>query len=753
MSFQNILSKDFTASVASIKTSRRQLLKAATTATGGLSLAMILPGCASNMRREVNDAGGWQANAWLTIEADNRIRFVLDRVEMGQGTYTGLTTLLAEELHLNPALIEVEFAPAAKAYRNPDYGVQITGGSNSLATSWGPIRQVGAAAREMLIAAASEVFQVPSEALHTDAAHVVHTASGKMLSYGSLAKLAAEQPIPSEPQLTQPDDYQYIGKQNQRLDNHLKVTGDARYGLDIDIDGMRYAIVSRSPYLGATLVKHNGHELLNEPGVEAVIEISRGLAIVASSYWQARQAEQKLSIEWQKNPEAFETSDEIFQFYRQQADDDKGNSIRSNGDVDDALETASRVLEVEYQAPFLAHATMEPMNCVAHVQEDRVDIWTSTQGPDIAQVVVAKVTDVPLEDVHIHNQFIGGGFGRRLVVQDFVSEAAEISNQLGGVIKLVWSREDDMQHDFYRPASLHRLRAAIDSDGDVTAWDHQIVCPKILEWAIWDVAPAMFSWAPEFMYPMLAQTGLWTEGTPLTPADTSPYEGAETLPYAFPAIDVRHTTADAGIPVTYWRSVGHSHNAYVTEAFIDELAFEAGQDGYQFRRKLLRNSPRLLKVLDTVAEQGRWGRQTEADVFQGIACHTSFGTAVAELVELKVVQGEIQVLKVTCAVDCGQVVNPDIVRMQMESGIIFGITAALYGDISFEDGKVKQSNFHDYQMLRMHQSPQIETIIVDSQEAPTGVGEPGLPPLAPAMAAAIFAATGKRQRRLPFTLS
>jgi len=739
-------------SISSMMTSRRQLIKVSAAAAGSFSLGLALTGCATQTSRDVSEQGAWAANAWLTIEPDNRIRFVLDRVEMGQGTYTGITTLLAEELHVTPEDIEVEFAPAAQVYRNPDYGLQMTGGSNSMSSSWTQIRSTGAAAREMIMAAASEVFQVPEPYLKADAAHIVHSASGKKLTYGSLAKLAAKQDIPSEPTLTEPEAFKYICKQNKRLDSRLKVTGTANYGIDADIEGMRYAVVSRAPTIGAELVSHNGEALAKEPGVEAVVEIASGVAIVANSYWRARKAEEKLRVEWKKDPEAPESTQAIFDYYRAQAAEDSGSSVRSEGDFDDAVESASKVLDVEYQAPFLAHSTMEPMNCTAHIQEDRADIWTSTQASDVAQVVVAKVTDLSISDVTIHNQFIGGGFGRRLS-QDFVGEAAEISNKVGGVIKLVWSREEDTQNDFYRPASLHRLRATIDAGGKVSGWDHQIVCPEILDWFVWDAAPAMFPWAPKFMYPMLGKVGQITAGTPITPADTSPYEGANNLPYAIPSIDVRHTKADAGVPVSYWRSVGHSHNAFVTEGFIDELATESGKDAYTFRRELLADSPRLKKVLDEVATKGQWGRSTEPGVFQGIAAHKSFGTYVAELVELKIEHGQIRVLKVVCAVDCGLVVNPDIVRMQMESCVIFGMTAALYGEITIENGAIQQSNFHDYEMLRMDKSPKIETIIVASKESPTGVGEPGLPPIAPAIAGALFAATGKRHRSLPFNLS
>jgi len=739
-------------STDTLMTSRRKFLQASMTAAGGLSLGVMLPSCASFRSNSVDQQGKWAADAWLEITPDNRIIFTLDRVEMGQGTYTGLTTLLAEELKTSPDKIEIVFAGADQVYRNPLYGLQITGGSTSLSSSWQQIRASGAAAKEMLLATASDVLQVPVSYLAANEGYVEHIGSDKRLSFGELAKLASQQPVPSDPKLTPPSHYKFIGKQNKRLDSDIKVTGKASYGIDVEQKGMRYAVVSRSPYFGATLKQHNGAEIAHLPGVETVVEIHNGVAVVAESYWRARKAVTQLKVEWERNQDAPVNNKEIFDYYHKVANEDSGSSVRSEGDVDDSFEKAAKVIEYEFQAPFLAHATMEPMNCTAHVQENKVDIWTSTQGPDIAQVAVAKVTDVDLENVVIHNQFIGGGFGRRLS-QDFVAEAAEISAKAGGVIKLVWSREDDIQHDLYRPATLHKLKAGLDQKGLPIAWDHQIIAPKIMDWYVWDASPAMFPWAPKFMYPMLGKTGLLTEGTPITPSDTSPYEGAKNIPYSIPSIEVRHTKADAGVPVTFWRSVGHSHNAFVVESFIDELAHEAGQDSFQFRQSYLQSSPRLLNVLNEVAKLGQWGRTTEKGVFQGIAVHESFNTAVAQIVELKIEHGEIVVTKVFCAVDCGLVVNPDIVKMQMEGGIIFGITAALYGEITLEEGKVKQSNFHDYKMLRMNQCPEIKTMIISSTEAPTGVGEPGLPPVAPAIANALFKATGKRYRQLPFKLT
>ncbi|PIQ40329.1 MAG: isoquinoline 1-oxidoreductase, partial [Thalassolituus sp. CG17_big_fil_post_rev_8_21_14_2_50_53_8] len=419
-----------------LQTSRRNFIKATLTGAGSLSLAISLPGCQSLHTHKLQDDGAWEANAWLEITPANQLIFTLDRVEMGQGTYTGLTTLIAEELDTRPEDFEVRFAPADTAYRNKDYGLQLTGGSNSLSSSWQALRETGALAKLLLIRAASEVMQVPEQHLKIETKHVVHIASNKKLSFGSLAAVAAKQAIPSTIPLKSKADFKYIGKQSQRLDNRVKVTGTAQYGIDIDIPGMRYAVVSRAPFFGAELNSDNRGEVETLSGVERVFQIQSGIAIVAQSYWQARKAQEQLKLEWSFPENAPQTIEDVFKLYRKAAAQDKGDTKRSEGDIAKALDGAAKIVESEFTTPFLAHATMEPMNCTAHVQADKVDIWTSTQAPDVAAVAVAKVTDIDLSDIHIHNQFIGGGFGRRLS-QDFVSEAAEISAKAGGVIKLI----------------------------------------------------------------------------------------------------------------------------------------------------------------------------------------------------------------------------------------------------------------------------------------------------------------------------
>lgn len=731
--------------------SRRQFLKASVTATGGLSLSAFLPGCASLGSKSLSEDNRWTANAWLEITPDSTVIFTLDRVEMGQGTTTGLTTLLAEELDIEPDTITVIYAPVANQYRNPEYGLQMTGGSNSLSTSWGQIREAGAAAREMLVAAAAEVYQVPVEQCQAQDGSVVLLSNNKRIPYGELTVLAASQSVPSNPRVKPAADFRFIGKQSARLDIAGKVNGTTAYGIDTEVDGMAYAVISRCPVVGGNVKQFDAQAALASKGVVAVFEVYNGIAVVAEQYWQARKAQGKLNIEWDEGALANLSSDEMFQTFKQTALDDNGQCVRDEGDFSGAVESAARVYEAEYQTPFLAHATLEPMNCVVEVNKGRATVWAPTQAPDLARIAVARVTDLSPSDVDVIVTAIGGGFGRRLT-QDFIEEAAAVAVQAKRPIKLMWSREEDTQHDWYRPATYHKLKATFNEAGAVTGWDHQIVAPKLLDWYIRDAAPAQYPWAPKFMYGMLGSIGLAMQGIAV-PNDTTAIEGAMEVPYEIANLQVRHTHADIGVPVSFWRSVGHSQNAFYVESFIDELAHETATDPFLFRQSLLQNQPRQRQVLELAATQSGWNTPLPEGRFRGISVHKSFKSYAAQVVELSVDNGHIKVHRVVCAIDCGIVVNPDIVKAQMEGGIIFALTAALYGEITLKNGRVEQSNFDDYPLLRMHETPDIEVHIVDSNESPTGVGEPGVPPLAPAVANAVFAATGQRLRSLPLRLA
>lgn len=735
----------------SLSVSRRQFLRASATASGGLSLGIFLPGCSSLGSSRVTDDKAWVANAWLEISASSEIIFTLDRVEMGQGTATGLTTLLAEELEVMPERITIKNAPVDNAYRNPDYGLQMTGGSNSLSSSWGQIRHAGAVAREMLISAAAEVFEVSREECRAIDGSIELRGVGKALPYGVIAALAATQALPSNPTLKQASEFRYIGKQNNRLDISGKVNGQTAYGIDTEVNGMAYAVITRSPVVGGKLKTFDASKAMQSKGVIDIFEIYNGVAVVAEQYWQARKAQTLLETDWEEGALAKLSSEEMFDTFKRAADTDEGEKVRDEGDFDKALDNASRVVEVKYQTPFLAHATLEPMNCIVQINDGKAEVWAPTQAPDLARIAVARVSDVSPSDVNVNVTALGGGFGRRLT-QDFVEEAAAVANQANRPIKLMWSREEDTKHDWYRPASFHKLRATLNASNEVTGWDHQIVAPNLMDWYVRDAAPAQYPWSPKFMYNMLGTVGLALQGIAM-PKDHTAVEGALEAPYDIPNLQVRHTHADIGVPVSFWRSVGHSQNAFYVESFVDELAHETANDPLQYRRSLLKNHPRLRNVLDLVAEKANWNAPLPQGVFRGVAVHESFKSYVAQVVELSIEYGTIKVHRVFCVVDCGIVVNPDIVKAQMEGGIIFALTAALHGEITLEKGRVEQSNFDDYALLRMNESPVIEVHIVDSEESPTGVGEPGVPPLAPALANAVFAATGKRLRSLPLKLS
>ncbi|MDX1757650.1 MAG: xanthine dehydrogenase family protein molybdopterin-binding subunit [Marinobacter sp.] len=727
---------------------RRDFLKVSVASSGGLLLSLNLAGCSGIRTGYQEDSGSWRPDAWLEIGRDNQIYFTLARVEMGQGTYSGLTTLIAEELEVAPAAIQPRFAPVAREYRNPLYKLQLTGGSTSLATSWQPLRVAGASARIVLIKAAARVWQVPAEDCRARDGRIWHPNGEDSLTYGQLVELAAGESAPDEPPLKSPDQWRYIGKGRGRLDSRAKVTGTAEYGIDVELPGMVYGVVTRPPRYGARVDSFDAREAKAMPGVIDVFAIERGVAVVADKYWRARKALETVAVQWDNADALNVSSESVMDFYRQAADDDAGEEERGDGDVARAIESADRVIEASYEQPYLAHATLEPMNATAVYHDRGMEVWAPTQAPDLGRIAAARVTDLSPDEVTIHTTFLGGGFGRRLT-QDFIEEAAAIAYRVRRPVKLIWSREDDTRHDLYRPAMLHRLKASL-ADGRVTGWQHQLVGPQILDWYVRNAAPAQYPWAPKFLYGTLGSVGLAAEGI-ITPKDMSAIEGAVDYPYRVDNVEVRHTHADPGVPVTWWRSVGHSHNAFAVETFMDEIAHQLGQDPYGFRRDLIQHEPRHLAVLERAAELGDWGQPLPSGRARGIALHRSFGTYVAQVVEASVDNGEIRVHRVACAVDCGQVVNPDIVRDQIESGVIFGLTAALYGHITFEDGAVRESNFHDYQLLRTQQRPVVDIAIVESEEAPTGVGEPGVPPVIPALGNALFALTGKRQRSLPLT--
>jgi len=696
---------------------RRAFLETAGTVGAGLVIGFRIP------TRGEQEPAPFAPNAWLRIGPDDSVLVIVDRSEMGQGVATSLPMLLAEELEADWTKVQIDFAPADKAYINPLFGLQGTGGSSSVRAAWTPLRKAGAAAREVLITAAAQRWAVKREECHAERGAVVHAKSKRRLRYGQLVARASTLPVPADVPLKDPKTWTIAGKPTKRLDSPSKTNGRAKFGIDTWVPGLRVAVVARSPVFGGKVKSFDATAAKKIEGVRDVVQISSGIAVVASGYWPARQGRDALKVEWDEGPGAAVSSAGISSLFAERAAQ-AGVVARHDGDPDGSLAGAASKVEADYEMPFLAHTTMEPMNATAHVRADGVDIWAPTQFQTGAQGIGAQIGGVPLEQVKVHTTYLGGGFGRRFEL-DFIQEALETSKAAGGVpVKVIWSREDDIQHAQYRPANFHRMRAGLGADGKPIAWTHRIVAPSIMA----------------RVFPNMVQNGL----------DGEAVEGGVGMPYAVPNVHVDYALTDTGIPVGFWRSVNNSYNAFAVETFIDELAAAAKADPFEYRRGLLANAPRHRGVLELAAAKAGWGTPAPAGRSRGIALHKSFESFVAQVAEVSVSPaGEVRVHRVVCAVDCGMYVNPDTIEAQMQGAIVFGLTAALKGQITIDKGRVQQSNFNDYEMLRLAEMPVVEVYIVPSSEAPGGIGEPGTPPIAPAVCNAIFAATGKRIRKLP----
>lgn len=705
---------------------RRTFIKATAAVGGGLLIGFYLPGASRLAEADEVLPAAFQPNAWIHIDKDGRVTIVVDKSEMGQGVMTALPMLVAEELEVDLAGVHTEFAPAGAAYVNPLIGTQLTGGSASVRSSWDRLRKAGATAREMLVAAAAKTWGVKEADCRAEHGTVIHPATGRKLAYGALADKAAALPVPQEVLLKDPKDFEIIGKPAPRLDSPLKVDGRAGFGLDMKLPGMLTAVVLRCPVFGGKLASFDTGLAMAVPGVRQILPIDAGVAVVATNFWAARKAAAALTVRWDEGPLATLSSGEISKTYARLAQS-PGAVAKNRGDAANALKGAARRIEAVYEVPYLAHATMEPMNCTAHVRPDGCDVWVPTQAQGPAQQTAARVAGVPPDTVRIHTTFLGGGFGRR-AEQDFVAEAVQISKATGSPVKVVWTREDDTRHDFYRPATYHVLHAGLGKDGMPLAWTHRIVGPSILS----RVSPNRIK----------------------DDIDFTSVEGAANLPYGVPNLHVDYIMHESGVPVGFWRSVGSSQNTFVTESFVDELAHAGKHDPFKFRRRLLADSPRHKGVLELAAAKAGWGSPLPKGIARGIAVAEAFGSYVAEVAEVSVTpDGQVKVHRVVCAADCGMVVNPDTVKAQMESGIVYGLTAALKGAITIKNGRVEQGNFTDYPLLRMDEMPRVEVYIMPSHEALGGVGELGVPTIAPAVVNAVFAATGKRVRRLPIRLA
>jgi len=706
--------------------SRRDFLQTSVLAGGGLVLGVCLPGVARATQAARQPSSTFAPNAFVRVGTDESVTVIVNHSEMGQGTYTGLAMLVAEELEADWSRVRVEPAPVDPVYNHTIFGIQATGGSTSTWSEWERLRKAGAAARLMLTAAAADSWNVEQASCRAQNGEVVHPASQRRLSYGQLVEKASRLTPPQNVTLKDPEHFRIIGKSTKRLDTPSKTNGQAVFGLDVNVPGMLVAVVARSPVFGGNVRSFSAVKSKAVPGVRHVVEIERGVAVVADGFWPAKLGREALEITWNEGPLATLDSRGQGAQYAELAQR-PGAVARKEGDPTNALDGAARQLEAVYELPYLAHATMEPLNCVADVRADGCDVWTGTQFQSVDRDAAARDAGLKPEQVRLHTTLLGGGFGRRAAIDShFVREAVQVSKAVGRPVKVIWTREDDLRGGYYRPRAYHSLSAGLDAGGSPVAWRQRVVCQSFLT------------------------------GTPFEPAyvkdgvDDTAVEGAKDLPYEIPNMVVDWQPAPGGVPVLWWRSVGHSHTAFVVESFLDELAHAAGKDPYEYRRALLGNRPRHKRVLELAAEKAGWGKPLSQGLGRGIALHESFGSFLAQVAEVSVSrEGTLKVHRVVCAIDCGPVVNPDTVRAQMEGGIVFGLTAALYGEITFENGRVKQRNFHNYPMLRINEMPEVDVHIVPSSEKMGGVGEPGVPPVAPAVANAIFALTGKRVRRLP----
>jgi len=701
---------------------RREFLKKSASTSAVLVIGFYLPGKYEALAG-VPPKDPTSINAWVQIAPDSSVTLLIDKSEMGQGITTALAMILADELDLDWKKITTQFAPAAPVYFNPIFGLQGTGGSCSVRGSWEPLAKAGAAAREMLIATAAKRWNVEPSACHTENSAVVNSATGKRLGYGELVDEAAQLPVPATPKRKDPKDYKFIGKPTKRIDSLEKVDGKAQFGIDVRRPNMLHAVVARCPIFGGKVKSFDANKAKAVPGVKQVVQVSTGVAVVADNTWSAIEGRNALVITWDEGENAKNSSVAINKLYHERAEQ-TGAIARKDGDTDATLAAAAKKIEAVYEVPFLAHATMEPMNCTADVRADGCDIYAPTQFQTFAQMTGSKITGLKPEQVRIHTTYLGGGFGRR-AEQDFLAEAVELAKAMSAPVQVTWTREDDMQHDFYRPAVLVKMTAGFDAAGAPVAWKSRIVAPSIMS----------------RFFPGSVKNGI----------DDTATEGIATLKYSVPNFLVEYLLTDPGVPVGFWRSVGCSHNGYIAECFVDEMAKAAGKDPVEFRRALLANDARQRGVVELAAEKAGWRKPLPSGHYRGIAVVESFGSHVAQVAEISIDRKarSLEVHRVVVAVDCGRQVNPETIRAQMEGAMIYGLTAALKGEITIANGRVEQGNFNDYDMVRINETPVTEVHIVQSNDGPGGIGEPGTPPIAPAVCNAIFAATGKPVRRLP----
>jgi isoquinoline 1-oxidoreductase subunit beta len=685
--------------------SRRSFLRASAATAGGVLIGFQLGS------QESSSPVSSKLNAFVHVGTDDMVTLFIHKAEMGQGTVTSLSMLLAEELECDWKKIRTEFPGVSREY-GPMQGVF---GSASVRTSFDSLRRAGAAAREMLVQAAAQQWGVAASACRAENNMVVNKATNARMIYGSLAEAASKLTVPANPALKDPAQFRLVGKPVKRLDTPPKVDGSAQFGMDVRLPGMVYAVVARCPVFGGKVKSFDAAKAKAVAGVKLVVPVSNGVAVVADNTWSAMQGRRVLDVQWDEGPVAAMSTPALTKIFLERMQQ-PGAEARKEGDAAAALAAASRKIEADYEVPFLAHAPMEPLNCTADVNSDRCSVWASTQGQSAARDIAARITGLSPEKIEVHTLYMGGGFGRRAAA-DYIGEAVEVSKVVGAPVKLTWSREDDLQQDLYRPASYTRFAGALDAEGWPLALTSRIACPPF-----------------GGVRNGLARTGV---------------EGVADVLYAIPHMLVDYHAVDSGIPVSYWRSVGYSQNTFFAESFLDEMAAAGGKDPVEVRRRLLTKSPRMLGVLELAVEKSGWGKPAAAGRARGVSLVNNIGSFTAQVAEVSVTGGKLKVHRVVCAVDCGRVVNPSILEQQIQSGIAFGLAAALKGGITIDRGRVQQSNFHQYDVLRIDEMPVVEVHIVASQNASGGAGEASTPGIAPAVCNAIFKATGKRIRRLP----
>jgi isoquinoline 1-oxidoreductase subunit beta len=710
---------------------RRQFMVTTSVVGGAFVLGFVLPSrqvkAATIAEKPWNSptTGGTEVNAWLIIGTDDSVTIRVAQSEMGEGVFTSMPMLVAEELECDWTKVRAEYASVNRSVReNRVYQRMATNGSGAVRRSREYLQQAGASTRARLIAAAAQQWGVPARECRAENGRVIHAASGRQINYGAVAATAAQVKLDAEPAIKTPDRFKLLGQSLNRLDVPLKVNGAAIYGIDVRLPDMLYASVMTCPVFGGHLTRHDFDAIKRMPGVRTAVEVPNGIAVVADSFWRAKTALEVLPTTWDFGGHANANSETFRKTFRE-ALDKPGVVAKEEGDALAAIKAAAKVVEADYEVPYLAHACMEPMNCTAQVRPERVDVWVGTQNPEAVLAATAEITGVALENVYVHNCFLGGGFGRRGNT-DHVRQAVTVAKALGGQpVQLIWTREEDIRHDWYRPMAAIRFRAALDANGLPTAYFNRSVTHSILSG----------------IRPDNVKNGI----------DSTSVEGLANIPYGFPQYRIEHLIQNTHVPVWFWRSVGASQNGFAVEGFIDELAYAAGKDPVELRRHLLKGHSDWLHVLDTVAEKAKWGKAMPSGTAQGIAIVESYGSIVAEVAEVSVSKrGEVRVERVVCAVDCGHVVNPLTVAEQIEGGVVWGLTATLYGQITIEQGRVVEGNFDDYPMLRLDAMPDIEThLALTGGTKWGGIGEPGVPPIAPAVCNAIFKITGKRIRSLP----